>query len=155
QKRVASTVSPMVFFCFSNQSRRGLMRTETDPPKLTLYFDDLDLKNDAKKQMTGVFFPEKYQPGDKLTVLLYLFVHDNPSIDQHWINQSKKKKPDVYQLREELNANKKNLVLVAPTLGPTSDAGLLVTSGINWYLKEVLNRLKGNAPSELKIGDTT
>jgi hypothetical protein len=130
------------------------MKTETDPLKLTIYFDDIDLKNDAKTQLTGVYFPEKFQPGDKLTVLLYLFGHGNPAIDQHWINQPKKKKGDVFQLREELNASKKNLVLVAPTLGPTSDAGLLVSSGIKWYLKEVLDRLKTNAPSELKIGAT-
>jgi hypothetical protein len=131
------------------------MKTETDPPKLTLYFDDLDLKNDSKTQLTGVFFPEKYQPSDKLKVLLYLHGHDQPPIDQHWVSQPKKKPPEVYLLREELNASKKNLVLVAPTLGPTSGAGLLVTSGVNWFLKEVLNRLKANAPPELKIGETT
>ena len=133
------------------------MQSETDPKKLTLYFDDLDLKNDARSQLTGVFFPEKYQPSDKLKVLLYLFGHGNPSIDQHWVNQPAKKtgKPDDYLIREELNASGKNLVLVAPTLGPKSGAGLLVTNGINWYLKQVLDRLKANAPAELKIGDTT
>jgi hypothetical protein len=131
------------------------MTIETDPPKQTLYLDDIDLKNTARTPLTGVFFPEKYQPSDKLQVLLYLFGHDNPAIDQHWVNQPKKKKPEVFQLREELNASKKNLVLVAPTLGSKSEAGLLVTSGINWYVKEVLTRLRASAPPELKIGDTT
>jgi hypothetical protein len=131
------------------------MKTETNPPKQTLYFDDINLKNDAKAQLTGVFFPDTYQPGNKLSVLLYLHGHGNPTIDQHWANQPKNKNPDVYQIREQLNTSKKNLVLVAPTLGPTSDAGELVTTGINWYLKEVLDRLKTNAPPELKIAEAT
>jgi hypothetical protein len=132
------------------------MKTETSPPQLTLYFDDIDLKNDAKTQLTGVYFPEKFQPGKQISVLLYLFGHDNPSIDKHWVSHAAKKKDaDVYLLREELNASKKNLVLVAPTLGPTSAAGLLVTSGVNWYLGTVLDRLKANAPAELKIDDST
>jgi hypothetical protein len=98
---------------------------------------------------------QRYQANDKLKVLLYLHGHDQPPIDQHLTKINRKKDPDVYLLREELNASGKNLVLVAPTLGAKSEAGLLVTNGVDWYLKEVLDRLKKNAPPELKIGDST
>jgi hypothetical protein len=133
------------------------MGPETDPKKLTLYFDDIDLKNTAKTQRTGVFFPEKYQPSDKLTVLLYLHGHDNPSIDKHWVPKPGQVDgvPNVYLVREQLNDSGKNLVLVAPSLGLKSEAGVLVKTGVNWYLGEVLDRLVKNAPAELKIGDTT
>src|SRR5262245_16882728 len=55
----------------------------------------------------------------------------------HWDGQ----KYPVFALREEVNASKKNVILLAPTLGLKSEPGNLVIrrNGLDEYLDKVLD----------------
>src|SRR5262245_15655461 len=88
---------------------------EKAPGALTIYICDLPLGGD-NPPMTGVYFPDKYTPGDQNDVIIYLHGFrdrcgsGNAAIDQYW-------KKDPFKLRELVNASGKNVMLVAPTLG--------------------------------------
>ncbi len=52
-----------------------------------------------------------------------------------------------FRFREELNASRKNVILVAPTLGPTSEPGALIArDGLDPYLNQVMSALKEYGP---------
>jgi hypothetical protein len=66
---------------------------------------------------TGIYFPEKYDPGPKLDLILYFHGLLNrcsgsasDTIEKYWTNRH-------FRLREMVNASGKNVVLVAPRLG--------------------------------------
>jgi hypothetical protein len=89
--------------------------------------------------MTGVFVPKNYKVSSEVDLILYLHGHHaNATIDDYWSASYSYQ----FHLREWLNATDKNAVLVAPSLGPTSESGhLLEEGGGDSYLDEVMDAL--------------
>jgi len=117
-----------------------IVRRDTEPPAETLYVR-IALGSEAPAApLTGIFLPRGYRAQPSVDVLLYLHGFKNPglSIDRYW----RRSAYPNHVLREELNAANKNVVLVAPTLGPHSQAGRLVQrGGLDWYLAGVRGAL--------------
>ncbi len=161
----------------ANPSAPRPLGSETTPPDQTLYVKiDLGIgkiavelckkyeKTDGSKKKcieyheefvqvqpkTGIFIPENYSPQPAVDLILYLHGHTidypglNVSIDGYWGNP----KFPFFALRQEVNASKKNVILIAPTLGPKSEAGPWLTSkyGLDRYLDQVLEALKARGP---------
>jgi hypothetical protein len=132
-----------------------LIKSETQPPAATLYAE-IGLKiihRDGTKgtaPMTGIFIPANYKPKATVDLILYLHGHKGAypgarvAIDGYW---SGRKAPFYFPLREELNQSNKNVILVAPTLGPHSEYGLLTEpTRFNRYLDQVMAALKAYGP---------
>ncbi len=65
------------------------------------------------------------------------------SIDGYW---NSRRHPE-FAFREAINDSHKNVVLVAPTLGPGSEAGRIVNrGGFDWYLNLVMSGLARVGP---------
>jgi hypothetical protein len=103
---------------------------ETDPSQLTLYFRmPHGGENPSAKPLTAVFFPSGFQPNVLLDCIVWLQGHHagvpSMSIDRYlsgsWI--------PYFRFREGINDTGRPFVLIAPTLGPTSQAGALVRPG--------------------------
>jgi hypothetical protein len=111
----------------------------------------------APAAMTGIFLPENYRIPDQVDMVLWLMGHhDNPeyppslTIDDYWTNYAH------FRFRQFVNGSNKNVVLVAPTLGPHSDSGDLTKSGgLGTYLDQVLAALNKHAgfPDVPTLGD--
>jgi hypothetical protein len=142
---------------------------KSDPPGQTLYVE-IKLGKDSRcakwveenkkkkcvqyttfmiRPMTGIFIPENYSPQKAVDLVLYL--HGNKTqipgsdalIAEYWDGQ----KYPVFALREEINASRKNVILVAPTLALKSEAGDLVRrNGLDNYLNKVLEALTTYGP---------
>jgi hypothetical protein len=108
------------------------------------------------RPMTGIFIPENYSPQKAVDLILYLHGHktqipgSDALIAEYWDGQ----KYPVFALREEINASRKNVILVTPTLALKSEAGDLVRrNGLDNYLNKVLETLttygpyKGQSPT--------
>ena len=117
---------------------------ETTPSGLTLYPDiPLQIPLGSAKSMIGIFVPEDYC-NKQLQVDLIVYLHGHKlrshkpefSIDKYW------GLPE-FLLREEVNKSKKNVILVAPTLGPKSEVGSLICpGGFDRFLDQVMTALK-------------
>ncbi|MGH8497422.1 MAG: peptidoglycan-binding protein [Methylococcales bacterium] len=120
---------------------------EKTPPALTVYMDiPLQIPLGKAKSMTGIFVPENYCPLSKVDLIVYLHgfkVRDhNPeySIDTYWSLCK-------FRLREEVNKSQKNVILVAPTLGPRNEPGSLTCpGGFDKFLDQVMMALKQHSP---------
>jgi hypothetical protein len=124
-----------------------LLYSENDV-KTETYYVTIDLGGTGAPQpTTGIFVPENYRLTSDVDVILWLMGHhDNQeyppslSIDQYWF-----KYPN-FRFRQFVNAGNKNVVLVAPTLGPSSESGNLTSSGgLSRYLDQVLDALEAYA----------
>ena len=132
------------------------LKDKNQPPAYTLYCQiDLGIgtsENAGGKKFkvepgTGIFIPENYDPQQSVNLALYLHGHkgdfpgDDQSIEQYW------SKHDFFRFREELNRSGTNFILVAPTLGPLSQAGSLTKAGgFDSYLTKVIMALKQQGP---------
>lgn len=119
---------------------------ETQPPSATLYVRIKLGRESPACPMTGIFVRSNYKPKPQVDLILYLHGHKvrdvqkDFSIDQYW-------KIPYFALRQELNASRKNVILVAPTLGPYSEPGtLIVRDGLDTYLDQVISALKHYGP---------
>jgi hypothetical protein len=101
--------------------------------------------------MTGIFIPANFRAEPRLDLILYLHGHHtsapaNPpaqTIDRYW----NRAVHSHFDFREGLNASGKNVILVAPTLGPKSQSGhLLGARRLDWYLNLVLAALHRHGP---------
>ena len=129
-----------------------LLKQESTPPGTTLYVSiDLGIVDKfgiTAAPMTGIFIPEGYQPGAAVDVILYLHGHKGEqirrqAIDQYWNSQ----RFSYGAFREGVNASRRNVILVAPTLGSHSEAGRLLRSGgLDAYLDQVLAALRAYGP---------
>jgi LAS superfamily LD-carboxypeptidase LdcB len=125
----------------------GLVKREDQPPQYTLYLN-IPLGSEAPAHpLTGVFVPLNYRPEPLVDLILYLrgFHQGAPSqsIDKYWDSRSQ----SHFDFREGINAVRKNVILVAPSLGPRSQAGRLMQSGgLDWYLNHVLTGLLQHGP---------
>jgi hypothetical protein len=128
-----------------------LLKREAAPPAATLY-TEIDLNvvdkagNRVARPITGIFLPERYAPGPAVDLILYLHGHKGRAdlaIDSYW----DRRRTPPFALREATNESRRNLVLVAPTLGPRSEAGSLVRpGGLDAYLERVLAALGAHGP---------
>ena len=97
------------------------------------------------KPLTGIFIPRGFVPRREVDIVLYLHGHKNlkpgseASMNEYW-NGSRF---PYFALREEVKSSEQNVVFVAPTLGPLSQAGDLPTAkGFDSFLSKVLAALK-------------
>ena len=101
------------------------------------------------RPMTGIFIPENYSTQSSVDLILYLHGHktaipgSDALISEYWNAQ----KYPIFALREEINASRKNVILVVPTLGLKSEAGnLMHPNGLDKYLEQVIEALKTYGP---------
>jgi hypothetical protein len=121
-----------------------LIKHEDQPPASTLYVNIPLGSESPARPMTGIFIPENYVPRPQVDLILYLHGHkttrvcgpgDSASIDGYWRSR-------YWPLREEINRSGKNIILVAPTLGPKSEPGRLTDPRrFEAYLDQVLAAL--------------
>ncbi|HKG90139.1 MAG TPA: D-alanyl-D-alanine carboxypeptidase family protein [Nitrososphaeraceae archaeon] len=118
----------------------------------TLYVNiDLTTKNyPDKHQLTGIYIPPSFIRGlkAKANVIIYLHGHKTgypkvtATIREYW----ESKNFPLFAFREELSESGKNAILIAPTLGPRSQAGKLINvsagGGLHWYLGQILGILR-------------
>ena len=94
--------------------------------------------------ITGIFVPKNFKANFFVDLIVYLhgfkdaIPGNNTSIIKYWDGKAF----PFFALREGVNASGKNVVLVAPTLGPKSQAGSLVKpNGFDAYLDNVVAAL--------------
>src|SRR5690242_14223150 len=93
--------------------------------------------------MTAVFSPNGYTAGGDANVILYLHGNHDQKKGPYTPSMTIEKYLGLSHFAALLDAitNAKpfrNLLFVAPSLGPTAQADTLVANGIDWYLGEVL-----------------
>jgi hypothetical protein len=104
--------------------------------------------SDFPEPMTAIFVPDSFKPEAETDLIIYLHGHlkdhpglidigkgkfNSPSI-QKYLNYSKK---PYFDFREIINKSKKNIIFVAPTLGPRSQYGNLAKTFDN-YIDQVI-----------------
>lgn len=130
----------------------GPVRRESAPPLLSLYLPiPLDVPR-VPAQLTGVFVPENYRAGKTVDMIVYLRGYDinrpktATAVAEYW-NSPQHPTLKSFLLREEINKSAKNVILVVPTLGPTSDFGKLEDEGgPQDFLARVIDGLWKNGP---------
>jgi hypothetical protein len=90
---------------------------------------------------TGIYIPSTFRPNTDVTIVVYLHGHKSSYpgskalIKEYW-NGARFR---FFALREEVAASGKNIILVAPSLGATSEAGSLVQKGgFDAYMDQVV-----------------
>ena len=122
-----------------------LSNPEKTPLAYTLYVDiPLNIPLGKAKSMTGIFVPDNYCPLSRVDLIVYLHgwkarSHKAEySIDAYWRQ---------FLLREEVNKSQKNVILVAPTLGPKNEPGDLIRPAVfDKFLDQVMAALKRYGP---------
>lgn len=108
------------------------------------HYANIDLKINDTDPKTGIYIPPTFIRGSKANLIIYLhgfkygFPEASAAIDKYWDS----KKFPFFAFREGLRKSKKNAILVAPTLGPKSQSGTLLSKGLDWYLEQILGFLK-------------
>ncbi len=136
-----------------------------DPPGRTLYAR-VPIDSRSHPARVGIFVPERFRSGAEVDLLVYLHgllgpcSSPGPEVDRYWDMRLRTRHhgrgEGPMALREELNASRKNVVLVAPSLGPSSEASLLGSRGGFERLGEaVLQALReqgglGSAPTRVR-----
>lgn len=111
------------------------------PKKYTAFVKiDLEIEKPYEPQ-TAIYVPEGYDARKQVDLILYLHGHDGRQIADYL------RLPSYAQFRQQVNASNRNVILVAPTLGPKSAPGKLgEADGGDWYLDEVLAALGSDGP---------
>ncbi len=128
-------------------SASSLIKREDQPPSYTLYLNITLGGESPARPMTGIFVPSGYQPQREVDFILYLHGYklsfSEASIDRYWDRRSF----PYWPLREGVNDSGKNVILVAPTLGPRSQPGSLTRpGGFDGYLGQVMTALRDFGP---------
>jgi outer membrane protein OmpA-like peptidoglycan-associated protein len=139
------TVAALIRVCgapnIAPQAVAPFVYSETPPKDVTLYVK-IPLGGEGPAQpLTGIFIPDSYRISSQIDVVLYLQGHHtgghwppNLSIDEYW----RQTRYPYFAFREGINRSEKNVILVAPTLGPNSEAGWLTNpGGLEMYLEQV------------------
>lgn len=113
----------------------------------TTHYVELPLGMEGKaRPLTGIFIPEGYRFGAAVDIILFLHGHKAGhypdgaamAVDRYWNERTKPRAA----LRESVHQGGKNVILVAPTLGPYSQAnGLANAGGLDDYLSRVVKAL--------------
>ncbi|CAN5904267.1 hypothetical protein BH11BAC7_BH11BAC7_04460 [soil metagenome] len=99
------------------------------------------------RNVTALFFPTHFNPRKPVDILIYLhgFLGLYPgrcSTAKEYLNFNKKGNTQL-NLREEIQASGKNVILVVPTLGPKSETGTLTNPGMfDTYMKNILSAIE-------------
>lgn len=136
---------------FENSAGNRRLPVQGNPPEPvgTTLYERIPLGQEAPaKAQTGIFLPVGYQPRPQVDLIIYLHgmkapsgLPTNATIDRYW------SPPFPFRLREVLNASGRNVILVAPTLGPASEAGSLTRpGGLDRYVNQVLDVLVKRGP---------
>ena len=126
----------------------ALIRSESAPAAQTLYVKIPLGDEKPAKPMTGIYVPQNFQPHPHLDLIVYLHgikPRADLAIDRYWNT----KYFQYWPLRERLNASQKNVILVAPTLGPRSQGQtgwLTKPGGLDKYLEKALAALAAHGP---------
>ncbi len=104
---------------------------------------------DYPESKTAIYVPDRFKPDSETDMIIYLHGHlkdhpgmiptktkgkfNSPSI-QHYLNYSKEQ---YFNFRKIINNSQKNIVFVAPTLGPRSQYGNLARNFDN-YIDQVI-----------------
>lgn len=90
---------------------------------------------------TGIYIPDHFRPDTNVTIVVYLHGYKSyypgswALIMDYWNGTC----VPCFALREEVVASGKNIILVAPSLGVTSEAGSLIQrGGFDAYMDQVL-----------------
>jgi LAS superfamily LD-carboxypeptidase LdcB len=125
-----------------------LVRSESLPPAQTFYVRiPLGVEKPAAP-ITGIHIPQNFQAHPQVDLIVYLHgikPRANLAMDQYWNT----KYFPYWPLREQLNASRKNAILVGPTLGPRSQGQtgwLAKPGGLDRYLDKVLAALTAYGP---------
>ncbi|MBA3500566.1 MAG: hypothetical protein M4D80_13435 [Myxococcota bacterium] len=103
-----------------------------EPPRLlekeesalgTTYYFAINLGIPKIKPMTAVFVPHGYRHGPTVDLMLYLHGHTGPTPIKSYFRR------EDAPVRQRVAASKKNIILVAPSLGMRSESGVLVEKG--------------------------
>jgi hypothetical protein len=97
--------------------------------------------------LTGIFVPVGYRAQAQVDLIIYFHGMKVPSglptsatIRDIWRRHD-------FPLRERVNESEKNVILVAPTLGPASESGKLTKpGGFDWYVDQVIAALVQRGP---------
>ena len=102
-----------------------LSNSESTPPGTTIYVK-LDLQIKETPPEVGIFIPDGFELGSHIDLLLYMrgfkIADEVVSVESYF-------KQSYGKLREGVNSSGRNVILVAPALGPISQAGTLVKPG--------------------------
>lgn len=136
-----------MFFPFGTPQTQ-LIKREDQPPALTLYINIPLGGERPARPMTGIYIPENYLLQPQVDLILYLHgyhtLYPSISIDRYW---SGSRRFPFWPLREGVDQSGKNVILVAPTLGPRSEVGSLTDpDGLDAYLDKVLLALVERGP---------
>ncbi len=105
-----------------------------------------DTRDDTARveKKTGIFIPKNFAAAPEADILIYLHGHKSfalgkeKSIDNYW----KKSLFPHFAFREFLNDSGRQIILVAPTLGPRSQAGTLITNtGFTNFMNQVMSAI--------------
>jgi hypothetical protein len=112
-----------------------LSNSESTPPGTTIYVK-LDLQIKETPPEVGIFIPDGFELGSHIDLLLYMrgfkIADEVVSVESYF-------KQSYGKLREGVNSSGRNVILVAPALGPTSQAGTLVKpGGLDSFLRQAL-----------------
>jgi hypothetical protein len=120
---------------------------ETTPPAYTLYVDiPLNIPLGKARSMTGIFVPENYCPLSPVDLIIYLHGYKLRSHQPHFSIDAYWRLPK-FLLREEVNKSLKNVILIAPTLGPKNEPGNLIHPRVfDKFLDQVMAALKQYGP---------
>jgi len=133
---------------------RTTHRVPPAQPAGTTLYERIPLGEEAPaKAQTGIFLPVGYQPRPQVDLIIYLHgmkapsgLPTNATIDHYW------SPPFPFLLREAVNASGRNVILVAPTLGPASEAGTLTRpGGLDRYVDQVLDVLVKRGPYQAGV----
>jgi hypothetical protein len=128
-----------------------LLARESEPRLTTLYVKIVLGEEQPAAPSTGIFIPDGYRAAPQVDVVLYLPGHkrgmrgvtNDVTIETYW----NRRRFPYWPLREGVNDSGKNVILVAPTLGPRSQAGrLMAAGGLDAYLAQVMRALAAYGP---------
>ncbi|CAN5186270.1 hypothetical protein BH11PLA2_BH11PLA2_29680 [soil metagenome] len=139
-------------FAQANPAKADAITSENAPPSLTLYLPiALDVPG-VENPSTGVFIPKDYRAGPTVDIVLYLRGYDikrpkaATAVREYW---GSPQHPTLksFLLRDEVNASGKNVILVVPPLGPSSEFGdLKEMKGLHAFLEQILEGLGKHGP---------
>jgi hypothetical protein len=121
-----------------------LIFSEFDPKDVSMYFEINVGAGSPSPGETGVYLPPNFSGRGGVDLILYLHGHGSGAlIDKYWSESY----PYLFRFRHYLRNTDKNAILVAPSLGQTSEGPRLEEKGGgDTYLDEVMEGLDAEGP---------
>jgi hypothetical protein len=125
-------------------------------PDGSLLLLEIDVDPSKAAPMTAVFSPPNYKPGGTVDLIVYFHgqhIEASGTFVSKMTIEDYFKHADFSPLLTNVKdactgTNPRNLLLVAPTLNPSAEAGALATKGMDWYLGEVLDGCLKHGPHQ-------